>query len=136
MNKLDSKIAWLIEKEIDPAALVCEVPTMILQPLVENAVRHGIGKHRQADHICIVAQRVNGRLLLEVRNRIGSVENGGSAPARGIGLSNTRARLEQLYSSQHSFEIANLEGGGVAVKLSLPATGDITTALASKAGKP
>ncbi len=126
----------VIEKEIAPSALVCEVPTMILQPLVENAVRHGIGKHRHADHISIVAQRINGRLLLEVRNCIGSVENGGSAPARGIGLTNTRARLEQLYSSQHSFEIANREGGGVAVKLSLPATGDITEAMASKAGKP
>src|SRR6476646_2754430 len=126
----------VIEKEIAPSTLDCEVPTMILQPLVENAVRHGIGKHRQADRISIVAQRANGRLLLEVRNCIGSVENGGPAAARGIGLSNTRARLDQLYSSQHSFEIANLEGGGVAVKLSLPATGDITTALASKAGKP
>jgi LytS/YehU family sensor histidine kinase len=121
-----------IEREIDPAALVCEVPTMILQPLVENAVRYGIGKHRQADHISILAQRINGRLLLEVRNRIGSVENGGSVPARGIGLSNTRARLEQLYNNQHSFEIANREGGGVAVKLSLPVSGDITKALASK----
>ena len=85
-----------IEKEIDSAALECEVPTMILQPLVENAVRHGIAKHKQADLISIVAQRANGRLLLEVRNRIGSVENNGLPPARGIGLSNTRARLEQL----------------------------------------
>ena len=125
-----------IEKEIDSAALECEVPTMILQPLVENAVRHGIAKHKQADRISIVAQRANGRLLLEVRNRIGSVENNGSPPARGIGLSNTRARLEQLYNGQHSFAIANREGGGAVVKLSLPATVDITNALASKAGKP
>jgi two-component system LytT family sensor kinase len=124
-----------IEKEIDSAALACEVPTMILQPLVENAVRHGIAKHRQADRISIVAQRVNGRLLLEVRNCIGSVENGGPQPARRIGLANTRARLEQLYK-QYSFEIANRQGGGVAVKLSVPATGDIPNALASKAGKP
>ena len=125
-----------IEKEIDSTALACEVPTMILQPLVENAVRHGIGKHRQTDRISIVAQHANGRLLLEVRNCIGSVENGGSTPTRGIGLANTRARLEQLYNGQHSFEIANREDGGVAVKLTLPATGDITNALASKAGKP
>ncbi|HWS19017.1 MAG TPA: histidine kinase [Candidatus Elarobacter sp.] len=122
-----------IEKEIAPDALACEVPTMILQPLVENAVRHGIGKHRQADRISIIAQRSNGRLLLEVRNRIGSVENGGSAPARGIGLTNTRARLEQLYGNHHSFDIADREGGGVAVKLSLPAHGDGTNAAASKA---
>jgi len=126
----------IIEKEIAPSALVCEVPTMILQPLVENAVRHGIGKHRQADRISIIAQRSNGLLLLEVKNRVGSVENGGPAPARGIGLTNTRARLEQLYINQHSFEIANREGGGVAVKLTLPASGDGTTTLASNAGKP
>jgi two-component system, LytTR family, sensor kinase len=125
-----------IKKEIDSTALACEVPTMILQPLVENAVRHGIGKHRQADRISIIAQRSNGRLLLEVKNCIGSVENGGSAPARGIGLTNTRARLEQLYGNQHSLEIANREGGGVAVKLTLPASGDVTNVLASKAGKP
>jgi two-component system sensor histidine kinase AlgZ len=98
-------------------------------------VRHGIAKHKQADRISIVAQRANGRLLLEVRNCIGSVENGGTQPARRIGLANTRARLEQLYNGQHSFEIANRQGGGVAVKLTLPASGDITSALASKAGK-
>jgi len=126
----------IIEKEVHASALACAVPTMILQPLVENAVRHGIGKHRQADRIAIVAQRANGRLLLEVRNCVGSVENGGPAPVRGIGLANTRARLEQLYGSQYSFEIANRESGGVAVKLSLPAGGDVTNVLASKAGRP
>lgn len=125
----------VIEKEIDANALACEVPTMILQPLVENAVRHGIGKHRQADRIAIVAQRTNDCLLLEVRNCVGSVENGGPAPVRGIGLTNTRARLEQLYGRQHSFEIENREDGGVAVRLSLPATGDGASIQASKAGK-
>jgi LytS/YehU family sensor histidine kinase len=119
-----------IDKEIDPSALACDVPTMILQPLVENAVRHGIGKHKQADRISIMAQRANGRLLLEVRNCVGAMENGGSN--RGIGLTNTRARLEQLYSNQHSFEIANCEEGGVAVKLSFPANGDGASAGASK----
>jgi len=126
----------MIEKEIDANALVCEVPTMILQPLVENAVRHGIGKHRQADRIAIVAQRTNDRLLLEVRNCVGSVENGGPTPARGIGLANTRARLEQLYGRQHSFEIENRGEGGVTVRLSFPATGNGAAIQASKAGKP
>jgi two-component system, LytTR family, sensor kinase len=121
-----------IEKEIDPHALPCEVPTMILQPLVENAVRHGIGKHKQADSISIIARRENGRLRLEVRNRVGRMENGGET-ARGIGLSNTRARLEQLYNHSHSFEITSGEGGGVAVRISFPATDDNSAVLASKA---
>jgi two-component system, LytTR family, sensor kinase len=125
-----------IEKQIEPQALDCDVPTMILQPLVENAVRYGIGKHRQSDRISILARRSDGILLLEVRNCIGSVGSGGSAPARGIGLTNTQARLDQLYSNQHRFEIADREGGGVTVKLSLPANGDEATILTSKAGRP
>lgn len=121
-----------IRQEIDPATLPCAVPTMILQPLVENAVRHGIGKHKQADEISILGRRENGCVLLEVRNRVGRMENGVDTP-RGIGLANTRARLEQLYSDAHSFEIADREGGGVAVKLSFPASDDQSAAYASKA---
>jgi hypothetical protein len=121
-----------IQTEIDPAALRCMVPTMILQPLVENAVRHGIGKHKQADNISITANRENGRLMLEICNRIGSVENGSVTSVRGIGLTNTRARLEQLYGNDHSLEINNREDGGVAVKLSFPANGDKIEVLAVK----
>jgi len=75
-------------------------------------------------------------LTLEVRNSIGSMENGGSGLPRGIGLTNTRARLEQLYRSHYSFEITNREGGGVAVKLSFPVSGDGVRAMASKSGEP
>jgi sensor histidine kinase YesM len=120
-----------VVKVIDSAALSCPVPTMILQPLVENAVRHGIGKHKEADQISILGQRDNGRLLLEVRNRTGRMENGAEA-TRGIGLANTRARLEQLYGSSQSFEITNCEDGGVAVKMSLPAAADNSLAMSSK----
>jgi two-component system, LytTR family, sensor kinase len=121
-----------VQREIDAAALGCEVPTMILQPLVENAVRHGIGKHKQSDRISICASCVNGRLTLEVHNSIGSMENSSTGPPRGIGLTNTRARLEQLYRHNYSFEITNREGGGVAVKLSFPASGDGARTMASK----
>jgi len=121
-----------ISKHIDPSALPCAVPTMILQPLVENAVRHGIAKHKQADEISILGSRANGLLFLEVRNRTGRMENGAETP-RGIGLSNTRARLEQLYNQSHSFAITNCEGGGVAVKISFPASDDEQTIRPSKA---
>src|SRR5262249_22335948 len=121
-----------ITKEIDLGALPCAVPTMILQPLVENAVRHGIGKHKQADEISIAGHRENGRVLLEVTNHAGRMENGAETP-RGIGLSNTRARLEQLYGDNHSFEIVNCESGGVTVRMSFPATDNASAAAASKA---
>jgi two-component system, LytTR family, sensor kinase len=121
-----------ITQEIDAAAFNCEVPTLILQPLVENAVRHGIGKHKQADSISILARREQGRLMLEVRNRVGHMENG-AENGRGIGLSNTRARLEQLYGSAQSFSITSCEGGGVAVRISFPATDNDAAAIASNA---
>src|SRR4029077_17268478 len=113
----------MISKRIDDDALPCLVPTMILQPLVENAVRHGIANTKQSDEISILGRRAEGALLLEVRNRTGRMENGGETP-RGIGLSNTRARLEQLYNNSHTFAITNCDGGGVAVKISFPASDD------------
>jgi two-component system, LytTR family, sensor kinase len=121
-----------IRKQVDDSALPCLVPTMILQPLVENAVRHGIGKHKQADEITIIARRgAEGSLLMEVRNRVGSTGNGAESP-RGIGLSNTRARLEQLYANSHALAIANCDGGGVAVTFILPVNDANRTAAASK----
>jgi two-component system, LytTR family, sensor kinase len=120
-----------VTQEIDPAALACEVPTMLLQPLVENAVRHGIGKYKQPDTISISARREQERLVLEVRNRAGRMESG-AENGRGIGLSNTRARLEQLYGNAQSFAITDSDGGGVAVRISFPATDDNAAAGASK----
>src|SRR5262249_41010278 len=101
----------LVHREIDPATLQCAVPTLIFQPLVENAIRHGIDKHRQKDQITISARTENERLALEVQNRTGKMEDDAGRRARGIGLSNTVARLEQLYGSDHTFTICNTDAG-------------------------
>src|SRR5215510_2079811 len=109
----------LVHREIDPATLQCAVPTLIFQPLVENAIRHGIAKHRQKDQITISARTENERLALEVQNRTGKMEDDAGRRARGIGLSNTVARLEQLYGSDHTFTICNTDAG-VSVKITIP----------------
>ncbi|HEU5235780.1 MAG TPA: ATP-binding protein, partial [Pyrinomonadaceae bacterium] len=107
-----------VEKDVASDTLQAEVPNMILQPLVENAVRHGISKKAAGGMIKISARRQNGRLELILTN------DGLPLPATdksstGIGLANTRARLTKLYGDDFSF---NLEpyGPGTRVSLSIP----------------
>ena len=110
-----------VRMKIDPATLEARVPYLILQPLVENAIRHGIAPHDRAGLIEITAERRNGTLELRVRdNGEGLKEASQAQLARGIGLSNTQARLEQLYGAAHRFELNNAEGGGLMVTLAIP----------------
>ena len=90
-----------VEIHAEPAALGSLVPTLLLQPLVENAIRHGIGKHKGDDVIEINARLANGGLELEVWNRNSIVDDTTERLLlRGVGLRNTKARLEQLYGPQ------------------------------------
>ena len=109
------------ELQIDPGTLACAVPTLVLQPLVENAVRHGVDKHKESDIVTIRAFREQDRLCLEVSNYTSSLEG---APEKhlsvGIGLSNTRERLEQLYGEEQSLRLFRLDPKGVCVQVSIP----------------
>jgi two-component system, LytTR family, sensor kinase len=105
-----------VEQDVPPDTLQAEVPNMILQPLVENAVRHGISKKASGGMVKISAKRDNGRLVLTVTNDGRPASDKSST---GIGLANTRARLTKLYGDDFSF---NLEpfGTGTRVSLSIP----------------
>lgn len=105
--------------DIDPTALEARVPNLALQPLVENAIRHGIAARPEGGQIDIVARREDGAL------RIGLKDDGpGVLPERsrreGIGLANTRARLQQLYGSQQKLELTNSTSGGLLVTMIIP----------------
>jgi two-component system LytT family sensor kinase len=106
---------------LEDDVLAYAVPSFVLQPLVENAIRHGIGKHKENDVISIRAFQKQDRLYLEICNRTSSLADSPERLlSRGTGLSNTKARLEQLYGNEHSLQLCNLEPKGVCVRLSIP----------------
>ncbi len=105
---------------VEPGVLDAEVPSLLLQPLVENAIRHGIEPRPGPGRIAIGARRDGAQLLLTVRDNGAGVPPGGFK-REGIGLANTRARLRELYGERHEFTLANHPEGGLEVRISLPA---------------
>ncbi|MGA8087711.1 MAG: histidine kinase [Terracidiphilus sp.] len=111
-----------VETHSDTDTLNLLVPPLILQPLVENAIRHGIGKHKGSDCVEIFVQKRNEELHIEVWNS-NSVVEGATEQLflRGVGLRNTRARLEQLYGASGQLFFRPLAKGGAGVVITLPA---------------
>jgi len=108
--------------QVDPGVLDCAVPTLILQPLVENAVRYGVGRHKESDLVTIRALRNRDALCLEISNLTGVLDGEPEQLfSRGVGLSNTRRRLEQLYGERQALDIFDGRPSGVGVRLSMPA---------------
>lgn len=108
-----------IRMEIAPETLSARTPYLILQPLVENAIRHGIAPRSAPGRIVVHAEREDDMLVLEVRDD-GPGLPAGAAGRGGVGISSTRARLERVYGPRHQFELRNAEGGGVIAFLSFP----------------
>ena len=105
-----------VEQDDARAALV---PILILQPLVENSIRHGLAARVKAGRIQVRAMRRTDRLVLEVEDDgIGLGPDG--AAREGVGLGNTRARLQELYGADQAVNVRNVEGGGVLVRLTIP----------------
>ena len=106
-----------VDFDIDPDSRDGLVPQLILQPFVENSIRHGSNPQSGRVDITVSARRDNGNLLLQVRDR----GAGASDDLReGIGLSNTARRLETLYGNDHKLMLENIADGGFSATLSLP----------------
>jgi two-component sensor histidine kinase len=113
-----------IRREIAPETLPALVPSMILQPIVENALKHGVSEQAQRACIAIHASRRNGSLCLQVRDSgPGFQPRERDGQARGIGLANTRNRLKQLYGSVQRIEYGQSPDGGATVTISIPFRG-------------
>jgi len=104
-----------------PEVLDAAVPHMVLQPIVENAIRHGIGRSSSAGHLRISAARGQDALELEVSDDGPGLQTAFPATAsRGIGLANTRSRLAQLYGDAARLSVDNGAEGGVTARIVLP----------------
>lgn len=107
------------QRDISEDALYAQVPRLVLQPLVENAVTHAVAHRRSPSTVVVRARCEGARLILEV------IDDGSGVPPKpgfGVGLANTRARLECLYGEDQSLEITVLPGGGTRARVSLPLT--------------
>src|SRR5215475_4403220 len=110
-----------VKMEIEPETLDARVPNLILQPLVENAVRHGVAPHAAPGLIEISARRYKNKLELQISDDGVGLPDGKRAQIKeGVGLTNTRARLEQLYGADYRFDLNNQDKGGLAVRLIIP----------------
>ena len=112
----------VIAMEIEPRALEASVPNLILQPIVENAVRHGVAPRSSPGRIEIQATSDNGALKISIRDDGPGLNSRARRlrPQTGLGLSNTRERLAQLYGDSHRFELINAPEGGLIVSLEIP----------------
>ena len=109
----------VVRLDIAPETLDASTPYLILQPLVENAIRHGVASRATAGQVTLRARRDDRMLVLEIRDDGPGMPAGGP-PKRGVGLSSTRARLEALYGRVHRFDWTNGETGGLIVTVAFP----------------
>ena len=113
-----------IEIDVPEALRSTPVPRLILQPLLENAIHHGVGSRALGGKVRVTAEQRDSSVRLVVEDS--AVGNSGALPAadtrgHGIGLTNTRARLEAMYGSRARVDIVPGNGAGTAVALTLPA---------------
>jgi sensor histidine kinase YesM len=108
-----------VEMKVDPTALDGLVPCFLLQPIVENAIRHGIGRRQKGGVIQASIARNGDRLHMCVTDN-GPGLNGTSASGHGIGLKNTRERLTHFYQGSYDLTISEPLGGGYAVSITIP----------------
>ena len=117
-----------IEFDIDAETFRSEVPHLILQPLIENAVRHAVAPRAAGGFIKISAKRLKDAIRIEIADSGAGHDSmaaeGVSNNGQGVGLANVRGRLKQLYGSNHKFEFDNNPAGGLTVILEIPLVGE------------
>jgi two-component system LytT family sensor kinase len=107
-----------VRMNIDPEVLDAQVPYLLLQPLAENAIRHGIAQRMEGGRIVVTAKRDGDRLCLSLEDNGPGLSPKGAVG--GIGVSNTRERLERLYGKHQSLKFENRPEGGVRAQICLP----------------
>jgi len=118
-----------VEKEIDPRTLEILVPSILLQPLIENSIKHGLQPRIDGGTVTLRSRLQGDRVLIEVAddgvgigNRpVPQLRRTGSGSGNGIGMKNVRERLEVLYGNQARFSVVSSPGRGTLVSIEIPA---------------
>ncbi|MHC4945171.1 MAG: sensor histidine kinase [Planctomycetota bacterium] len=110
----------MVERRVEPEALPALVPNLILQPIVENAINHGISKIASQGRITLQAGKLDHTLCIEVCDNGPGLPEGEATPRSKVGLANTMARLEQLYGNRGEIEFVTPEVGGLTVRMRIP----------------
>ena len=112
-----------LELRVPPELARARIPSLILQPLVENAIKHGIAKRVQGGALCVDAARIKDNLILSVYNDgplLDAVDGAADAAKHGIGLANLRTRLALLYGGDFELRLENQADTGVKASVTLP----------------
>jgi sensor histidine kinase YesM len=108
-----------VQYEVDPATLPALVPDLVLQPLLENAIRHGVSPQAGRARLLVRSKREGERLVLEISDN-GRGLRPGQRVEEGVGLATTRTRLQQLYGRNQDFTLESAAQGGCIARVSLP----------------
>ena len=109
-----------VRLDIAPETVDALVPVMILQPIVENAIEHGMSSESRVSTIAIRTTMENSQVRLSVSDTGPGFRPATAAFVKGIGLTNTESRLAQLYGSAHEIEYTRMSGAGASVTISIP----------------
>jgi LytS/YehU family sensor histidine kinase len=109
-----------VHAAVEPEVRSALVPNLILQPLVENALKHGVGRTEAPGRIVITARRVGDRVVLSVEDNGPGLDDGAAPRAEGVGLRNSRGRLAHLYGEEQSLTLRAGASGGAVAEVSLP----------------
>lgn len=124
-------LSWLIDDDTLDAA----VPHMLLQPLIENAIKHGVEAHSTAGRIAVRATRDSDFILITIRDDGPGCSVPSPRRGPGKGIANVRSRLSQLYPERHLFELADAPGGGAQVTIRIPFVGMPATTSVRESGE-
>jgi two-component system, LytTR family, sensor kinase len=117
--RFSQRLQWSVE--VEDCAQRAKFPALMLQPIVENAVRHGVSKRSEGGWVAVRIGCRDGMLEVNVRdNGPGLLHHASTATASGVGLRNTRERLEKLFPERHLFTVLDHPDGGVEVRIAMP----------------
>jgi two-component system, LytTR family, sensor kinase len=109
--------------EVDPAAASTRIPALLLQPLIENAIKYGVAPNEEGATITVRAERIGARVRLTVADTGPGMSTSALAP-QGVGIANTRERLAQLFGEDQRMLISSNDPHGVVISIDLPASRD------------